>query len=467
MESKRFLAYSRAPLYLALALVLVLATTGAVVPAQAQTSPTVYVDQAYADDNESGTPAEPYRQFLAGVAGLTSGGTIVLQPGHYAGSDANGATILSKAMTIEAPQGGVILEAFPRMVGKTNCTWGSHDCNPCVEDVYTSFQSLADHGDILGFHLGPHIGPDFNLVSCATSPMGFGGSSCQHWQGVQRLTADGGRWMVVTRNHVETHIGGQSAFVVVHMGSRDTTGGPYGWNRYTVNHVPPAEDTIIDDTMISAEHSHPGGIQVMGDILAVGTGEILHFYDLSNPQSPQKYDLTMDRSPKSGSSTALAQLQDGRYLLVVTAGDAHPVDFYVSNEPWSIEAGFSNFDRWTDPGIGWPAYQSVNLVTECGTGTLYLIGTFNTGTWGLPDPWGEDWADLVEIEQYAGTDELQLTRWAGLHAYCTVDGLWQCNFDAAAGIYVDPNGELAIYSTEHDDDGPGDTVKFMEFWQGP
>jgi hypothetical protein len=48
-----------------------------------------------------------------------------------------------------------------------------------------------------------------------------------------------------------------------------------------------------------------------------------------------------------------------------------------------------------------------------------------------------------------------------------------CNFDAASGIYVDPSGQLILYSTEHDNDGPtpsGDSegsVKFMEFREMP
>ena len=41
----------------------------------------------------------------------------------------------------------------------------------------------------------------------------------------------------------------------------------------------------------------------------------------------------------------------------------------------------------------------------------------------------------------------------------------QCNLAAAGGTYVDPDGQLIVYGTEHRADGPGarENMKMMEF----
>jgi hypothetical protein len=39
----------------------------------------------------------------------------------------------------------------------------------------------------------------------------------------------------------------------------------------------------------------------------------------------------------------------------------------------------------------------------------------------------------------------------------------QCDFAAAAGAYVDRDGRLYYYATEHDAYGPGGSVRMMEF----
>jgi hypothetical protein len=204
----------------------------------------------------------------------------------------------------------------------------------------------------------------------------------------------------------------------------------------------------------------------MGNILAVGTGYRIHFYNLQNPENPQKYGTIISRGTKSGSSTALAKLRDGRYLLVVTATDAQPVDFYVSNEPESISSGFSWIAQVDPADSLWAAFQSLNLVTQCSSGQLYLLGTENTGLFG-DDEWGDDYARLYQVN-FSTSNEWVDTYGPikNFHAYCSNDGSRQCNFDAAAGVYVSQNGTLALYAVEHDDDGPGSTknVKFMEFW---
>ena len=208
----------------------------------------------------------------------------------------------------------------------------------------------------------------------------------------------------------------------------------------------------------------------MGNIMAVGTSPVIHFYDLANPLDPQKYELTMDRHLKSGSSTALAKLQNGRYLMVVSATDANPVDFYISNrkgppeEVFTEAVGFSNIDRWdkdleyAGTRSHWPAFQSLNLVTECYSGKLFLVGTHQVHKILA----GADWISLYEV---VGSNEVKLIDRGQLHVNCNAYGDDDyCNFDAAGGVYIAPNHTIAIYATDWENEGPAQSIELKEFW---
>jgi hypothetical protein len=65
------------------------------------------------------------------------------------------------------------------------CTSTLADCNRCVPDVVAAVSSLRDHGDVMGFHLGGF--PDEVWDS-------------YHWQGIQRLTTGGGRYLAITQS---------------------------------------------------------------------------------------------------------------------------------------------------------------------------------------------------------------------------------------------------------------------------
>lgn len=407
------------------------------------------------------------------------------------------------------------------------CAWGSRDCNRCAYSVVDQFNNLRDHGEVMGYHLYQHPEPYFNM-----DPFDSDDNDHiewhSHWQGVQRLTAGTGRYMIVTQDAIHRPVTGgyqkSSGVAVVYMGSRDANGERYRSNRLSTaddfDDTPPNEGDYVARTLyISTEETHPGGIQVLGDILAVGTGPKVNFYDLDNPtflsadEPPIAGAVPMDRGAYSASSTSLARLRSGHYLLAVSSSNAVPLDFYISYAPDSLDdpdnshLRFVYWDRWSPselkltPGIDfehetWDAYQSLNFITECGTGDLYLVGTGNndetatcTGTYCLepfgwpcfdtpgPDfclPDGEDRADLYKVNLTNG--QFKLTKVAERHFYCGQHGddPWHkhCNFDAAAGAYVDIRGHLVLYSTEHENDGPRgldgqETVKFTEFRSVP
>jgi len=391
-----------------------------------------------------------------------------------------------------AGSGDALLYAStPVLIGNTSCPWGSHDCNPCVQDVVASFNRLRDHGDVLGFHLDGHPEPGFTAWPIPYSqPWNF--EAHKHWQGVQRLMVGNGRYMVVSRDGVEDAGGDEwSGFAVVKMGSRDATGERYrsnrlGWHEDFNDTAPPSNDTIDHTWLISSQITHTGGIQALGNLLVTGIDEgdehQVRFYDFSNLEAPVRVGQIINRS-RGGGATALSQLANGRYLLVVSAisnAGADILDFYISEEPRSFDS-FRHIDEWFESELAggleaWLDYQSLNLVTE-NDGDIYLIGTANDGpcfnNW-RPFPWpfdyiclsfclpnGADWADLYRV-QWDGA-EISLVKASSLHLYCNYRDTTYCNFDAAAGVYVDPHGQLYLYSVEHANNGPDDSIKFMEF----
>lgn len=356
--------------------------------------------------------------------------------------------------------------AAPILAGRTDCPWGAPDCNRCVDNVVDAMNRLGAHGDTLGFRLN-----DASDVSLF-----------HHWQGIQRLGALGGRYLAVSRSVEDEN----ALFVVVEMGSRDRSGARFRSNRLVPNQevddTPPfLEDGVIVQVPRLPEFHHAGGMQALGNFLAVGversdvrhpiTHEILEpgasralFYDLSDPRAPRKLDTEIDHTDLANAAGAvlMGRLLDGRILVGIGRGDSAVIDFYVSGGTELEGAVFAHFDTWsrgelrTDIGDDdFGDYQSVNLVTQC-DGTLFLVGTHQNGFSAA------DFADTFRLENGAG-DDVVITKVAKRNLVCDDIGEQQCNLDAAAGVYLDPGGQILVYATEHDNDGPGGSVKFREF----
>jgi hypothetical protein len=340
------------------------------------------------------------------------------------------------------------------------CGWGADDCNRCVPDAVGAVNGLRDHGDVLGFF-----------------PIGDPVTQFNHWQGIQRLPAAGGRHLAVS------HSGTTKAFTVVELGSRDTGGARFRSNRlvadlsYPATSPSSADRAITDAWFSDMDYTHSGGMQASGNLLAVslessptGARGRVAFYDLSSPSSPLRLPVSQVGTSEQAGTASLAKLADGRFLLILGRANANDLEFYRSTgtDLRSPAAGFEPLDEWNErellSAIGdWEFgnYQNLNLVTQC-DGTLFLAGTHqNTIN-------GEDWVDLYRVAEQGG--QAVITKVARKHLYCGYPSPGydsgtnrQCNLDAAGGLYVDPWGQLLVYGTEHDNDGPGGSVKMMEF----
>ncbi len=342
------------------------------------------------------------------------------------------------------------------------CGWGDDKCNKCVNDVVSAVNNLRDHGEVMGFF-----------------PLGDPVTLSNHWQGVQRLPFGGGRHLAISQS------GPTKAFSVVEMGSRDGGGLRFRSNRLAPNQSypatpPPSSDRVITDVWLpsSLPYTHQGGMQVVGHVLAVpledstvgGAARVI-FYDMANPTQPVLLPTSRIAMTEDAGTASVARLADGRFLLIIGRADANNLEVYLSTTA-DLRAPMNAFtlvDTWNEAELRsvitndreFANYQNLNLVTQC-DGSLFLVGTH------LDSSTGWDWVDAHRVT--AEGDNLVLTKVARRHLYCGYPSPGydtgtnrHCNLDAAGGLYVDPHGQLLVYGTEHDNDGPAGSVKMMEF----
>ena len=364
----------------------------------------------------------------------------------------------------------VMQVSYTGLIGNKGCAWGSSDCNVCARDVVNSFNSLDRNGDILAFNLGNTPDPAWDDWD----------DWHHHWQGIQRIMAGNGQYFIITQDSENPK---ESIFSIIQMGTRNTDGQRFRsnlllWHSDFENTIPAATDYARAYKRISTVNTHPGGIQAMGDYLAVGAGDEVKLYNIHSPWASYGFGEIIDREDKTGSATALAQLWDGSFLLVVSDGDAKSLDFYKSTGT-SMKYWEDSFYTWVPSNLiwdrnkffyGWDTFQSINLVTDCGTGKLYLVATGNLDKTadcggkiiGKPcNPNGQNWASLYEVTQQG--DQVTLKKVAERQFFCGYDHKTYCNFDAAAGVFVDSDHQLYLYSTEHASNGAQNSVKMKEF----
>lgn len=388
-------------------------------------------------------------------------------------------------------------------------------------DVPAQIRSIAPRADAMGFHIGASPDP----------------SMCYHYQSLARSNGPGTPYFFVSKsgNHPGgicvtlctgvplpcTEVGdGPGNLLVVRMGSRNTDGERLRSNRLarnteTEDSVPDASDVVVkliafDGTGGWPSYGHPGGMQVVGDVLAVALEKpyaqvdidesvnAIQFIDVSNPENPLpkklfRFEVTEDTT---AGVVAIAPLPGGKHLMLITGKDGQFVRIFESNgEPlksmaldfelkytWRPGDNPVNPPCWVIPATpqtpefrwGWPdggitdyAHQQLNFFREGGPdGQLYLIGTRNS--WAIPGPFGDDMIDVYRVSWDGSTFSLGCAAQKHVVAAGSSDDSLifetkTTDFAAGGGIYVSPTGELIVYGSEHDNDGPGGTVKMGEF----
>ncbi len=352
-----------------------------------------------------------------------------------------------------------------------------------MNDVVDQFNSLKHHPEGLGFNLG----------AGAHDP-----TSGRHYQGIVRIPGEGPPRFVTSKNgnvgdfEFPPGMDDQPGEVnVVELASRDTNGERVRSNRMVPNEStqstpPPAEDRVVrsihtGDFPLTSHFRHLGGMQMWGQIALVGMdrpyfpntspGEIvlLDFAEGSDPHFVGSFHLQ-----HQASSIGIAPFGDNRLLLITTGNNGSPIYGY---EIW--RNGGPTRDLRFNPqipnpylkplftydaavkNVGWPtgfqSLQTTNLFTDCSTGEMFLMGGYNLSPF---ENTSRDRLGIWKIDPLTGT----LTPVNKRQIWCEFDHMDRvCNMAAASGFYVSPSGDLIMYATEHENDGPNATVRMSEF----
>jgi len=397
----------------------------------------------------------------------------------------------------------------PYLRGDLSSADGAEDCNPCLNNVIEAINTLNDHGETIGFNWGAHY------------PEVLGARTSNHWQGVQRLYSGSlsQPYFVISSSHrrdvmkpdgsIES-VSNPAYFAVVEMGSRNHDGGRLRSNRLefgrlTRNVKPNPLDRIIRANKVTSDFDHPGGLQSIGKYVMVGVDHpILHsrdtvlftLWDMSNPAKPVNVwgDPPWEVGGENPGSVGIVKLESGRFLILRALKDAKKLEFYMlehglrtnpatyhDGEVWDrwsyqeLRSEVANPDgsidmNWADLGavLGRAGYQTTNIVTECGSGALFLIASHGRRPSGFG---GADYIDAFRLDVPAerpGSDSgdagVVITKVAKRRLFPEGNaGARQGDLQAAAGAYVSPDHRLYFYASEHGVSGEGSYVKMIEF----
>ena len=283
-----------------------------------------------------------------------------------------------------------------------------------------------------------------------------------HFQGIMRLRC--GPYAVVSGGDCHETM---AHLFVVKLATRKERGlGPWGTNCPFGD--PLAEDTIALAIGIDADMWHAGGMDFLGDILAVPVERSnpkrsrVVFFDMHDGEHPKRIDLSQEivRDGIKAGAVALTKLPSGRFLCAVWS---QQLDFYVSSTTSFADGFCGTPTTWNKSQVRttgavdrtFESYQTINFIRQS-DGALYLAGTRNTGL-AASHASGTDvlhlfHVDITEDSSPQGIAAPVITKVAA-HSYESRHS--QGNMDGGAGVYVSEDGRLLVYSAFHFRLGPG------------
>lgn len=392
------------------------------------------------------------------------------------------------------------------------CTWGSRDCNRCVEDVEgqfagfglpnappapywleQGFESLAVDRVPPNGRFTFHSGAGWTIPGL-DNPFDPIDDDHGHVQGFARVPGLGEEdWFVFSRSNK----GGRAAgLVFMRLNGEDTIEPIPGRNGERLVAPPDERDTFWEETPSSddpdddrgpnthvhiPETNHPGGLQVLGHLVAVpsycnhsscNNRAFVDFYDAAVcAVDPLTDDCLVNRkalpdrwyiSSNKAYYVAVTRVPDGRYVMVVNRSDYGPAQSFISSTT-TIDASTEWLHRtrqtWTrNFENGSNTYQNMNFVTECTTRSIYLLGFAQDRGFGT----NTNFIDLfrVKIENESDVDIRRLRR-----AWYLDEFEDSCEMDGGAGVYVTPHGEMIVYCSQGRtrEGNPEDDPRFLDF----
>jgi hypothetical protein len=339
--------------------------------------------------------------------------------------------------------------------GDTACKYGDVDCNRCANDVVKQFTVAFEKGHAPIFHGGSwtfsgdrRYPPDNMQPEDAFNPFDTGIIS-KHIQGLVR-TNDSRYPYAGSHSHEKR---GSIFFIEV-----DKSGNKKLFSLH------------------QSSGNHPSGVAVLGDGLYVAEGDELRSFGIFSSIDNQnnrylipKTDPRQKGLQGGGGGLGLAKLEDGGYLLVVTApGDGFRLGTTIEGLKQNQEPRYTRFYRIVGSNPGHPdltadkkpkvqflgewkheghtkypktpmAYsENLSVVTECGTGQLYTIHT--TGDYLLH---GDGFWRLSRVE--SGSDGPRLQH---ISIKKQSQDNSDCHHRSSATVHVNKSGELEFLCTE-------------------
>jgi len=329
-----------------------------------------------------------------------------------------------------------------------------------LADVESAFARIVINGEHQTARVDGHI-PKGLYRQSITNLFGVH----NHFQGIQRVP--GTDYLVVSGSNPS-----MSELFVVRLAGTNLL----------ADSSAPAENGIVSRIGIDPVMWHAGGVSLDGTILAVPLyggsprrGSIV-FYDLRDPEKPEKLPVEIDRLGRKSVAVALTRLPSGYYLAAVLGnfdGLPYRIEFYLSRSE-RIEDGFrapsvtrraSEVQARPGQDRTFSHFQNLNFVRQADD-RLYLVGFHNKNFY-QSRMFGSDYADLYEVAFPPGTIDAPQPRLAqpavikaGRHPLNCTGGF--CNLDAAAGLYVDPASQsMTVYAAPGWLDG--DRMKFTVY----
>lgn len=334
------------------------------------------------------------------------------------------------------------------------------DENPCVENVLDAVNSVDAKGSKLRVRNNKII-KKRHYTMAIINKLGID----NHFQGVQRLLDS--EYFVFSGGDYNRKAGH------IYVGKLGSKAGQEIWGR---NRAPwrrtPKQDKLIAKIPVgSSTWWHPGGLQVIGDILVVPSEDykvtntaIIEFFDMSDPENPVRFEHTVTRTHQDAGGVAITKLANGKFLMGIHASPE--IDFYVSRSK-NIQDGFNEdkYVSWNKGNVqGMEGFKmgfggsSMNFIKQC-DGQLFAA-TFSNDGKTAPIFNGKDWMSVFKVEFNEGYSAAPtVTKIVEKALKCK----GKCNFDAGVGTYVTPAGELHVYGINHFRNYWGNRINLREF----
>lgn len=303
--------------------------------------------------------------------------------------------------------------------------------NQYVHNATAQFNALSEYGEWSGYWLG--LNSQKTQEPITPTPFADQNAS-QHYQGIARSNGPGIPYLYVTRSgEGGCTIGNTGTLDVVELASRDTSGERLRSNRLqlgteTKDTVPPTEDKTVK-TIVFNDYWHPGGVAVIGDILAVALegssqpcdtsipGSVVRFYDISDPSAPAfLYDFVRP----SGSATTndsqlgfvgLVKWKDRHIMMVPADGDSVIQFYQTTGKSLATSSEAEDWEHITDifrVDQGFPsppnAFQNMHFLVQRASSSeakkLFVVASHNTGE-GPPQLNGSNYVRLYQVDDSA------------------------------------------------------------------